>query len=330
MQDDGRVRIGVLGAARIAPMALIQPARVVPQVRVVAVAARHPDRARAFARRHGITRVHESYDDLIQDPELDAVYIPLPNSLHAAWAIRALRAGKHVLCEKPLASNAAEAQRMAAAAVESGKVLVEAFHYRYHPLAARMKEIVDGGELGTIRHLEAHFCVPLILPGDIRYRFDLAGGATMDLGCYAVNVIRYLAGAEPEVTSARARLASAQVDRYMQAELRFAGGRTGQVVCSLFSRILLRSRVVVRGDRGELRVWGAFHPQVFHRFEVRVGQSVRSERFPGETTFTHQLRAFVKAVRGQAPIVTDPVDAIANMRVIDAIYLKAGLKLRGA
>jgi predicted dehydrogenase len=329
MPGDDPLRMGVLGAARIAPMALVRPARWLPQVRVVAVAARDPAQARAFARRQGIARVHGSYEALIEDPELEAVYIPLPNSLHAAWTIRALRAGKHVLCEKPLASNAEEAQAMAAAAAASGKVLVEAFHYRYHPLAARMKEIVDGPELGRIRHLEAHFCVPLFLPGNIRYRFDLAGGATMDLGCYAVNVLRFLAGVEPEVTTARARLASAQVDRYMRAELRFPDGRTGRIVCALFSRILFRSRVVVRGDRGELRVWGPFHPQLYHRFQVRVGPSVRSERFPGETTFTHQLRAFVKTVRGQATMATDAVDALANMRVIDAIYDKAGLKRRG-
>jgi len=218
---------------------------------------------------------------------------------------------------------------MAAAAAESGRILIEAFHYRYHPLALRMKEIVDGGELGTIRRLEAHFCVPLPLPRDIRYRFELGGGATMDLGCYAVNVIRYLAGAEPEVTKARARLASAQVDRFMSAEFRFPDGRTGRVVCSLFSLILLRSRVLVRGDQGLLSVRGPFVPHLFHRLDVRAGQTNRRERFPGETTYTHQLRAFVKTVRGQATMATDAADATANMRVIDAIYDKAGLKRRG-
>jgi predicted dehydrogenase len=329
MSDDTTLRIGVLGAARIAPMAIIRPARAVPEARVVSVAARDPARARAFAKKQGIPRFHETYDALIRDPEIDAVYVPLPNSLHAQWSIRALRAGKHVLCEKPLASNAEEAREMAAAAVESGRVLVEAFHYRYHPLAARMKQIVDGGELGTIRHLEAHFRIPLLRPGDIRYRYDLAGGATMDVGCYAVNALRYLAGAEPTVTAAQARLASAQVDRFMRAELRFPDGRTGRIVCSLFSWILFRSRVIVRGDLGELRVDGAFNPQLFHRFRIRVGGSVRSERFPGETTYTHQLRAFVKTVRGQATMATDAEDAIANMRVIDAIYDKAGLKRRG-
>ncbi|MCL4179704.1 MAG: Gfo/Idh/MocA family oxidoreductase [Verrucomicrobia bacterium] len=329
MSSDIRLKIGVLGAARIVPMAIIRPARAVPEAWVTAVAARDPARARAFAQRQRIPRVHETYDALIEDPDLDAVYVPLPNSLHAEWSIRALRAGKHVLCEKPMASNAEEARRMAATAAETGRVLIEAFHYRYHPLAARMKEIIDGGELGTIRHLEAHFCVPLLFPGNIRYRFDLAGGATMDLGCYAVNILRYLAGAEPQVTTAEARLTSAQVDRCMEADLQFPDGQTGRIVCSLFSRILFRSRVVVRGDRGELRVSGPFHPQLFHRFRVQTGGATRFERFPGESTFAHQLRAFVRTVLGQTTMATDAVDAIANMRGIDAIYEKAGLKRRG-
>ena len=329
MERDRPLRIGVLGAARIVKMAVVRTARAVQEVRVVALAARDPARARAFAQRHGIPRVHDTYDALVRDPELDAVYIPLPNGLHAEWSIRALQAGKHVLCEKPLAANAEEARRMAKVAADSGRLLIEAFHYRYHPLLARMQEVVEGGELGTIRHLEAQFCVPLLEPGNIRYRYDLAGGATMDVGCYAVNILRCLARAEPEVIAARSRLASAQVDRYMEADLRFPDGRTGRIVCSLFSRILFRSRAVVRGDRGELRVSGPFHPQLYHRFEVCVGGAVRTERFPGETTFTHQLRAFAKAVRGEAVMATDAADAIANLRVIDAIYEKSGLKRRG-
>ncbi len=323
------VRIGLLGAARIAPAALIYPARRIPEVSVVALAARDPARARAFAKKHGIARVHETYDALIDDAEMDAVYNPLPNSLHAVWSIRALKAGKHVLCEKPVASNAEEAVQMASVAEETGLVLAEAFHYRYHPLAARIKEIVDSGELGTVRHYEAHFCIPLVLPGNIRYRYDLAGGATMDLGCYTINLIRYLAGAEPEVVCARARRSSPQVDRCMSAELRFSDGRTGRIFCSLFSSVLLRASASVRGDGGELRVWNPFMTHLSHRITVRGPRGARVEKIPGETTYTYQLRAFVKAVRGEAPMPTGPADAIANMRVIDAVYEKAGLTRRG-
>jgi predicted dehydrogenase len=329
MSDASPLRIGILGAARIAPPALVRPARKVAEAEVAAVAARDPARARAFAAKHGIAKVHEGYDALIDDPEIDAVYNPLPNGLHCDWSIRALRAGKHVLCEKPIASNAEEAERMAKAAAEADRILVEAFHYRYHPLAARLKEIVDSGELGAIEHIEAHLCVPLPLPGDIRYRLELAGGATMDTGCYAINLVRFLAGAEPEVLSARARLSSPRVDRAMSAQLRFPDGRTGRITCSLFSAMLVRPTARVRGDRGELSVLNPYMPQLFHRLAVRSEKGRRVERVDGDATYTHQLRAFVRVVRGGAPMPTDPVDAVANMRVIDAVYEKSGLGRRG-
>jgi predicted dehydrogenase len=326
---DTPVRIGILGAARIAPMALLRPARAVPEVSVVAVAARDRTRAQAFASKHGIPRVHESYDALLADPEIDAIYNPLPNSLHCEWSIKALRAGKHVLCEKPIASNAEEAERMAAAARETGRVLVEAFHWRYHPLAARMREIIDGGELGKVQHVETHFCIPLPIPGDIRYRLDLAGGATMDTGCYAINILRFLAGAEPEVVRAEAKLSSPGVDRYMAADFRFADGRTGRMTCSLFSAVLFRAAAHVRGERGTLKVFNPVAPQFYHRLTVRSDKGTRRERISGDATYTYQLRAFAAAVRNGTPVPTGPDEAIANMKVIDAVYSAAGLHPRG-
>jgi predicted dehydrogenase len=323
------LRIGILGAARIAPVALVRPARGVGEARVTAVAARDPARARRFAKRHSIPRVHASYIELLGDRDIDAVYVPLPNSLHCEWTLRALEAGKHVLCEKPLASNAAEAERMARAAESHGRVLMEAFHYRHHPLAERMQEIVAGGALGAVGHLEAHLCIPMLVPGDIRYRYDLAGGATMDVGCYAVHLVRFLAGAEPEVVRARARLASPQVDRYMEAELRFADRRTARITASLASAALLRASARVQGDRGELKVLNPFAPQFFHRLALSTAQGTTSERLRSEASYTHQLRAFVHAVRGEGPVLTDAADAIRTLRVIEAIYTRAGLKPRG-
>ena len=323
------LRIGVLGAARIAPMALLRPAKQVRGVSVAAVAARDTARAQAFATKHGIPRVHASYDALLADADIDAIYNPLPNSLHCEWSIRALQAGKHVLCEKPIASNAAEAERMAAAARAADRVLMEAFHWRYHPLAARMRGIIDAGELGTVRHVEAHFCIPLPFPRDIRYQLPLAGGATMDTGCYAISIVRFLAGAEPEVTRAQARLWSPGVDRYMEADFRFADGRTGRMTCALLCAALFRDSARVRGDRGEMRVLNPVAPHFFHRLTVRNDVGTRSERLDGDSTYTHQLRAFLAAVRNGRPVPTGPDDAIANMRVIDAVYAKAGLQPRG-
>jgi predicted dehydrogenase len=329
MSEPIPLRIGILGAARIAPMALVRPARGLADVRVDAVAARDPAKARAFAAKHGVPRVLPGYAALIEDPELDAVYNPLPNGLHCEWTLRALRAGKHVLCEKPIAANADEAERMAHAAEDCGRELVEAFHWRYHPLAARMREVVRSGELGDVHRVEASMCIPLPLPGDIRYRFELAGGATMDTGCYAINLVRFLAAAEPEVEAAQVRLSSPQVDRWMRAELRFADGRSGRVECSLFSAKLLAVRARVIGSRGELDVLNPVAPHLYHRLRVRTDGRARSERVAGEATYRHQLRAFAAHVRGGPRMSTDAQDAVHNMRVIDAVYDRAGLRRRG-
>jgi predicted dehydrogenase len=327
--NDAPLRIGILGAARIAPMALIRPAREVTGVEVTAVAARDAARAEKFAAKHGIAQVHKSYGALVSDPSLDAIYNPLPNGLHAEWTIRALEAGKHVLCEKPIASNASEAAQMADAAERTGRVLVEAFHWRYHPLAARMREVVQT-ELGEIQHIEAALCFPLPRFSDIRYSWELAGGAMMDAGCYTVNMVRWLAGAEPEVVSAHAKLARPNVDRFMRAELRFADGRTARVTASLFSARLLTVALRARGSAGEMRVLNPLAPHFYHKLAiVRPGRRVR-ERIAGQATYTHQLRAFLDHVRGGARMSSDARDGVRNMSVIDAIYRAAGLPVRGS
>jgi predicted dehydrogenase len=322
------VKIGILGAARIVPQALIKPAQQIPEVTIAGVAARDRTRAQAFANKHHIPQVFASYEELLADPETNAVYIPLPNGLHATWTLRALAAGKHVLCEKPFAANAAEAEQMEQAAQESGLVLIEAFHYRYHPLAARMKEIVESGELGTIRRIEAALCFPLLNRNDIRFNLALAGGATMDAGAYTINVLRFLAGNEPEVIQATARLSSPGVDRRMDAELRFPDGTTGHITASLLSSTLLRISVRVTGEKGEMRVLNFIAPQFYHRLTVRTDAGKRSEHVSGDATYTYQLRAFAQAITQGTPVLTSAADAVANMRVIDAVYRQAGLQLR--
>jgi predicted dehydrogenase len=324
------LRFGILGAARIAPMALIQPARRFAEAQVAAVAARDPARARAFAQKHAIPRVHESYDALLADPELDAIYNPLPNGLHAEWTIRALRAGKDVLCEKPIASNAGEAQQMADVARETGHILVEAFHWRYHPLAARVKQILASGAIGTPRHYEAALAFPIgLMRNDIRWKWELAGGALMDTGCYPVSMVRHMAEAEPEVVSAHALLWSEQVDRRMEARLRFPDGRSGAILASMWSRSVLKMSLRIEGESGEIRVFNPIAPHFYNRLTVRTPEGTRRERVAGETTYACQLRAFVDCVRKGRPVPTGPDDAVANMRVIDAIYRAAGLKVRG-
>ncbi|MEV4057696.1 Gfo/Idh/MocA family oxidoreductase [Amycolatopsis sp. NPDC049688] len=323
------LRIGILGAARIAPTALIKPASSHPGVSVAAIAARSPERAQAFATRHGIPAVHSSYEALLADPDVDAVYNPLPNGLHGRWTRAALAAGKHVLCEKPFTANAAEAREVAAVAAASDRVVMEAFHYRYHPLALRIEEIVASGELGDLQRVETALCFPLPKFSDIRYNYELAGGATMDAGCYAVHMARVFGGGEtPSVVSASAKLRDARIDRAMTAELRFPSGHTGRIQCSMWSSSLLKISAKVTGSRGSLSALNPVGPQAFHRLSVRVGEHRRTEKFPRRASYAYQLDAFAAAVLNGTPVKTSPEDAIETMTVIDEIYRAANLPVR--
>ena len=321
--------IGVLGAARIVPTALLKPALNNPEVAVTSLAARDPERARKFAARHDIATVHTSYRALIEDARIDAIYNPLPNGLHGYWTIAALQAGKHVLCEKPFTANAEEAIKVADAARQSGLVVMEAFHYRYHALIERLLEIIASGELGRIRHIETWMCIPLPVK-NIRWDLRLAGGAMMDVGCYAVHLLRTLAGAEPHVISASAREKSPGVDRLLQARLEFEDGRSGSITASMLSRRLLAIGARVEGTDGTLQVSNPIMPQFRHRIVVRSNSgATRKEKVARHpSTYAAQLQAFADAVLRGKPFPTDCADAIANMRVIDACYRAAGLPIR--
>jgi predicted dehydrogenase len=321
------IRFGILGAARIAPEALIKAAQNVPEAEVVAVAARDPKRAREFAATHNIPRVLATYAGLVNDLELDAIYNPLPNSLHCEWTIAALRAGKHVLCEKPLSSNAMKAEAMTAAADESGKILGEAFHYRYHPLADRVRAIISDGTLGRLVHVEGHFSVP-IPETNIRFDWSLAGGATMDLGCYPLHMIRYFSGLTPRVVRAKAETVPRNIDIAMEVDLELEGGGTARMSCAMKKDSVINASFTARGDRGELRVTNPIAPHRGHQLMVKTSAGEKSETVPGDSTFTHQLRAFIKAVRGEAKFPTDGAEGVINMRLIDDVYRAAGLPPR--
>jgi len=219
---------------------------------------------------------------------------------------------------------------VAAAAEGTGLVVMEAFHYRYHPLAQRMADLVHGGELGRIRRVETAMCFPLPRFNDIRYDFDLAGGALMDAGCYAVHCLRLLAPGEPAVVSANALTLrrDRRIDRAMTAQLRLPDGAVGEIRASMWSSALLRVRARVTGERGTLTVTNFVAPQLSSRFTVTVDGRRRRERFGGESTYVHQLRAFAAAVRGEPANLTPPSDSIATMSLIDDIYTAAGLPLR--
>jgi predicted dehydrogenase len=321
------IRIGVLGAARIVPTALLAPGLQTPEVSVTALASRDPERARKLASKHGIPKVHDSYSALIADPDIDAIYNPLPNGLHGLWTRAALEAGKHVLCEKPFTANAEEAESVAAVTRRTGLVTMEAFHYRYHALTKRMLAIIASGELGTVRRIETWFCIPLPF-NNIRWDLCLAGGSLMD-GCYAVHLLRTLASAEPEVRSARAKLRSPGVDRLLTAEMAFSDGRTGAITASMLSSRLLSVGARVIGSDATMDVSNPIAPQYFHRLRVRSTHTHRTERVLKQpSTYAAQLQAFADAVLRRQPFPTNVDDAIANMRIIDACYAAAGLPRR--
>ena len=322
------LRVGVLGAAAIAPHAVVKPAREVPGVVVAAVAARDPVRAQDFARRHGIPRAYDSYAALVEADDLDAVYIPLPNGLHGAWILRALAAGKHVLCEKPFTANADEARTVAEAAAAGDRVVMEAFHYRYHPLTARVRQLVADGAIGTVRHVEAHLCFPLPKFSDIRYNLALAGGALMDAGCYTLHALRTFGPGEPTVVSATAKLRRPGVDRAMDVRLRYPDGATGRAISSMWSARLVDVSLRIDGDAGSIRVLNFVVPQMYHRLSVRTAKGRYRERVPGPATYTCQLKAFRDAVLNGEPVVTGAADAVPTMVLIDDAYRAAGLEPR--
>jgi predicted dehydrogenase len=338
----GVLRIGILGTARIAVRALLRPARELPTVTVAAVAARDSSRAESFALQHGIPTAHDSYDDLLADPDIDAVYVPLPNALHAPWTLRAIEAGKHVLCEKPFASNAAEAAEVAEAAAGSGLVAMEAMHYRYHPLIQRMAELARSGMIGPVRHVQCWISWAVPDPADIRYDYALGGGALMDGGCYALDCLRLLGGAA-SVTGALADPLPRPghlVDRAMAARLEFADGATGWFESAFTHEGEFRADVHVTGEHGHLWLRNFVLAHEGHLVATRNGAVVADEGpadpdeghavAVGDTTFAWQLRAFAAAAGDGGPFPTTASSAAETMRLIDEAYQAAGLPPRGS
>ncbi len=326
------LRIGTLGTSRISVPALLEPAGSVPAVTVAAVAARDASRAEHFALRHAIAKTYGSYQELLDDPEIDAIYNPLPNSLHGPWTLRAIAAGKHVLCEKPFASNADEAEQVVRAAADSGLVVMEAMHYRYHPLITRLREVVDA--LGAVRHLQCWTSFGIASPDDIRYDFALAGGALMDGGCYALDVLRLLGGDQASVTGALADPVAgdteATADRSLAVRLAFPGGTTGWFESSFTRDGEFRADLHVICEDGLVHLDNFIFPHQARLVATRDGAVVADEAGSGETTYVYQLRAFAAAIAGGDPVPTSAAHAAVTMRLIDDAYRAAGLAVRPA
>ena len=322
------IRLGLLAAARITTPAVVTPAPLVDGVELAAVAARDLERARQAAAEWGVPVAYGSYEELVADPELDAIYVATPASLHRRWTLAALAAGKHVLCEKPLAANADEAREMVDAATASGRLLMEAFHWRYHPLVAQVRDVLDRGLIGRIRHLEARFDLPdgRIPRGDIRWDLAIGGGALMDLGCYPVQWVRWAAGEEPDVVACEAECPVEQIDGRLRADLRFPSGVTASIGCSMIGPDPEPDiRLDITGTDGRVLITNPLAPQFGARLVVETSGGRTELPVDASTTYEHQLRAFVEAIRSGVAPPTSGEDSVATMAVIDACYRAAGL-----
>ncbi len=325
------LRLGVLGAARISPPAIIDPAHATGTP-LVAVAARDPQRAREFANQHGIEQVLADYAALVNSPDVDTIYNPLPNGLHGPWNLAAIAAGKHVLSEKPFASNVDEAIEVRDAAATAGVCVGEAFHYWYHPLMQRVLELVGSGALGDIESVDADMQIPPPSDTDPRWSFALAGGALMDVGCYSLHAHRALGallGGEPTVVAARAgeRRQDPGVDEWLDVDLVFPSGAQGSARCSMV-REGVHMPLRVTGTKGSLYAHNFALPQLDDQLEVTIGGQTTVHRMGTRTTYTYQLEAFTAWVREGKSFATDADDAVLQAGLIDDSYRAAGLPLR--
>ena len=319
------VRWGVLSTSGHAANTVIPAMKAAPSGRVMAVASRDAERARTYAAAQGIPRSYGSYEALLADPDIDAVYLPLPNSLHREWTIRAAEAGKHVLCEKPLTLNAAEAEEVVAACRQAGVKLAEAFQWRHHPQDQRARALLRDSAIGTLRLIEAGFTFPLARTADIRLLPELGGGALYDVGCYPIALARYMTAAEPLAVSAQATWTESGVDDLLVATLTFPGGVLAHFNCSL--RLPLRRYYELVGAEGSLLVNLAYNPK-----DDAPGEIVRrgDDRRPLETYTTARLNSYTlmaedfnRAVLDGTEVPFPAEDAVLNMRVIDAVYQAA-------
>jgi predicted dehydrogenase len=325
------LRIGILGAARIADEGIVAPARTLGH-EVVAVAARDRTRAEAFAAEHGIATVHDSYADVIADPDVELVYNALVNSLHARWNIAALQAGKHVLSEKPLTSNADQARAVRAAALASPGRIAEGLHYRHHPVNLRLRELVTSGALGDIRRVDLVLAIPAPLEADPRWSRELAGGATMDLGCYVLDAARRLGtwiGAAPQIVAANATLRAPEVDASMRVELAYPGGATGRCVWDMDAgeRTMTWS---VTGTQGMVTSPAFAVPHMDNRLVVTRDGRTSQEVLGDQTSYTYQLARLAGALQGGQPLPAGIDGSVANAELIDECYRQAGLSPRAS
>ena len=315
------VRWGLLSTAPI-NRSILAAARESDRADVVAVASRDAGRAEAYAQEHGIDRAHGSYDALLQDPDVDAVYISLPNGLHVDWTMRALEAGKHVLCEKPLSRRAEEVEAAFDQAETMGLILSEGFMWRHHPQTSKLAEVIAAGAIGALRLVRVAFSFPLALErgaGDARFDPELDGGAMMDVGCYCVSAIRFVAG-EPETVAGKQVIGPTGVDIVFAGTLSHAGDVVSHFDCSF--AVPRRSELEVLGEEGRLFLANPFvitSPGI----ELRRDGEVEHVAVEHKDSYLLELDNVSGAILGESPLLLGREDAVGQARTIAALYRSA-------
>jgi predicted dehydrogenase len=316
------LRIGILGAARVAVYAMIGAAKDVDGVTVQAVAARDPERAKAYAREHDIPTAYNSYQALIDAPDVDAIYNALPPNLHAEWSIAAVRAGKPVLCEKPFALSIADVESMLAAEARTGQLIMEAQHTHYHPINIRARAAIATGEIGTVRHIHGCFTTDIPYdPAEIRWIGDVGGGALWDLGVYPAYWLRSIMGQEPAILSAFHALFEGGADTLSYAKLAFPSGATGEISCDMISQT--KAWVKVEGSGGTMFVDNPLSASFPQSLTIAHGDEPVTENFTRRSSYAFQLDAFRDGVLSRKHVPTRGLDSLATLRLLTSIRATA-------
>lgn len=317
-----KLRFGIMGTARIARNSMIPGIIKSERCEVAAIASRNKEKAAEVAKQFNIQTYYGSYEELLDDPEIDAVYIPLPNHLHKPWTIKAIKAGKHVLCEKPAALSEVDVRQMVDAAREHKVVFAEAFMYRYHPKHARVRELIDNGEIGEIRSIHGSFTSNFAADkGNVRYSKEMGGGSIYDVGCYPISAARMIYGQEPRAITAYASYSAEHdnVDMMAHGLLEFDHGLGLTFECGMWT--YSKCSLEISGSEGRIELPSAFG---WERMEdqaqilIHTAKGTREERLGAHNHFALQVDAMAAAVMDGVPLPFSPEDAMYNMRVIDA------------
>lgn len=323
------IRIGILGASQVAPYALIEPVTLRGDCEISVIACRDRERGEVYAKLYDIPVVVTDYLEMVRRNDVDLVYNCLPPFRHADLSIAALEYGKTVLCEKPFAMNAMDAQKMADASNKADIPLIEAFHYRYHPAFVRMLDIIKSGQIGKVHKINACFVAPVPFEeGEVRHTLSIGGGSLMDMGCYPIHWCRMIAESEPEVVGANCFTQSANIDISTTAELSFNNGITASIECSMDANRKFEAWISVFGENGKIYFENPLGPHNGHFITTEQNGIKRTETVAGRRSYDYQLEHVIDIMKGNVKAIGGGSDSVANMVVVDSIYRAAGLTPR--